>query len=368
MIDSTVSSHTGFRLNETLDEERLAAREQLQAAWQLHVERVEQQLAAGWAEQIEHVLEERFSGLAERVIKEFGEELAIRLIEERARLRRELGEQFNQTARRLRLCGSAEELHETLLDSANASSGRAALITFSGQILRVVGTRGFPAEVSDALLRTEVPLVAAPAFVQAVESIDTVVAMRAAGELSDRLAWLFGETREHSCYLFPVVSRQRVVAVLYADGDGRGVDAGVLEMLTHLAGAALDARSVASPAPPPDLVTISGDARQPVRLAPPDWTELSGEEQELHLRAQRFARVQVAEMRLYKADAVRQGRECQNLYVELRQEIDSARETFRLKFIEPCPSMIDYLHLELLRTLANGNLILLGSDYPGPLA
>ncbi len=368
MIDSTVSSHTGFRLNETLDEERLAAREQLQAAWQLHVERVEQQLAAGWEEQIERVLEERFFRLSERLKSEFGEELAVRLIAERTQLRRELGEQFNQTARRLRQCHSSEDLHMALLDSTIASSDRAALITFSGQTLRIVGSRGFSDEVSNALLRTEVSLAAAPAFAHAVESVDTVVALRAAGELSERLARLLGDARDRNCYLFPVVSRQRVVAVLYADGDSRGVDSAALEMLAQLAGAALDARAVASPATPPDLVNITGAARQPARLAPSDWTVLSRDEQEMHLRAQRFARVQTAEMRLYQADAVRQGRECASLYAELRPEIDATREAFRLKFVEPCPSMVDYLHLELLRTLANGDPVLLGPDYPGPLA
>jgi len=29
--------------------------------------------------------------------------------------------------------------------------------------------------------------------------------------------------------------------------------------------------------------------------------------------------------------------------------------------------MVDYLHLELLRTLANDDSDLLGKDYPGPL-
>ena len=44
------------------------------------------------------------------------------------------------------------------------------------------------------------------------------------------------------------------------------------------------------------------------------WFELSREDQELHLKAQRFARVQVAEMRLYKSDAVKEGRASRELY------------------------------------------------------
>ena len=31
------------------------------------------------------------------------------------------------------------------------------------------------------------------------------------------------------------------------------------------------------------------------------------------------------------------------------------------------PTMVDYLHLELVRSLANDDAILLGPNYPGPL-
>ena len=90
-------------------------------------------------------------------------------------------------------------------------------------------------------------------------------------------------------------------------------------------------------------------------------------EQQIHLRAQRFARVQAAEMRLYHADVVQVGRSRRNLYEALRQPIDDARQSFRTEFFAKCPSMVDYLHLELTRTLANDDPDLFGSTYPGPL-
>jgi hypothetical protein len=90
-------------------------------------------------------------------------------------------------------------------------------------------------------------------------------------------------------------------------------------------------------------------------------------EQQLHLRAQRFARVQAAEMRLYHAELVQTGRTHRNIYERLRQPIDSARESFRAQFFANCPTMVDYLHLELTRSLANDDTDLLGSSYPGPL-
>jgi hypothetical protein len=91
------------------------------------------------------------------------------------------------------------------------------------------------------------------------------------------------------------------------------------------------------------------------------------EEQDLHLKAQRFARNQAAEIRLYKSEDVKNGRTGSNLYTSLKAEIDSARETFRRDFLSGPGKMADYVHLELVRTLANDDVQLLGPDYPGPL-
>jgi hypothetical protein len=98
-----------------------------------------------------------------------------------------------------------------------------------------------------------------------------------------------------------------------------------------------------------------------------DIAKLPKDEQEMHARAQRFARVRVAEMRLYRAQAVKQGRDAGDLYAALQKEIESGREQFRQDFLST-PTMIDYFHVELVRTLANDDASMLGPDYPGPLA
>ena len=54
--------------------------------------------------------------------------------------------------------------------------------------------------------------------------------------------------------------------------------------------------------------------------------------------------------------------------VALRGRIDVARETFQKTFFAAAPTMVDYLHLELVRTLANDDPELLGKEYPGPMA
>src|SRR5262249_32898706 len=124
------------------------------------------------------------------------------------------------------------------------------------------------------------------------------------------------------------------------------------------------------PEPVAELVSIAS-APPAVALAPATkpastWNELPLAEQQIHLRAQRFARVHIAEIRLQHADAVKSGRARRNIYDALRQPIDSAREVFHAQFFQ-CPSMVDYLDLELTRTLANEDPELLGHSYPGPL-
>jgi hypothetical protein len=168
----------------------------------------------------------------------------------------------------------------------------------------------------------ELPLESAPAFRNAIESREPVVALRTPGELSAAIAARGAGPR---CCLFPVVADGGVRAVLYAEGDA--VDMNALEMLAVVAGAAY---------------------RQPRDAA----------------TARQFARARVAEMVLYHNRAVRLGRERRDLYSTLQKEIDSAREAYAGKF----SSLEDHLHAELVETLANGDASALGENYPGPIS
>ncbi|HLH38634.1 MAG TPA: hypothetical protein VKX39_05755 [Bryobacteraceae bacterium] len=111
-------------------------------------------------------------------------------------------------------------------------------------------------------------------------------------------------------------------------------DSGALELL-----AALAALTVPCPGP------IAGDAA-----------------------ARRFAKVKIAEMRLYQAPAVESGRAARDLYGSLQPHIDAARKAFAERFLQNGNRSADYLHSELVRVLAKNDATLLGPDYPGPMA
>jgi hypothetical protein len=139
------------------------------------------------------------------------------------------------------------------------------------------------------------------------------------------------------------------------------VQAAAVELLSQVAGGEFDRLLRAA--------TLTLPVGGLVNIAPADdtWENLPAREQALHLRAQRFARVRVAEWRLHDGAAVRTGRERSDLYGALGPQIEEARDHFRREFLEPCPSMVDYLHREMVHTLAKDDAQLLGKDYPGPL-
>ncbi len=314
------------RVSTVLSELEAAAREDLAASWS-------GRLRAAWQEEIERVLKARAAEMLPRLQAAVQFEVGWRLAAEldaaapevRERARRELTAHLNAALRRLVRSASEPEWSSALLDAAAPFASRVLLFTVEGDSVAGAGVR--------------VPLSQAPAFANAIESRDTVIALRAAGELSEEIAALGGASNHPRCCLFPVVSPRRVTAVLYAEGE---VDANALELIASVAGSA-----VKEPVTP--LVTIAA--------APERETTLDEE------RARQYARVRVAEMLLHQSDAVRSGRERRNLYAALREEIDSARDVYARKFA----SEQDHLHAELVRTLAKGDAESLGADYPGPL-
>jgi len=282
--------------------------------------------------------------------------------EARGRARRELADQLNQAVRRIRQAASLEELTATLLDAAGAFSTGAAVFRISNEAARGEVIRGVSDEAAREFSSLVIPLTAAAALAGVVESRDPVVAVTTPSEISPELAALVAHPPDARASIYPLLAKDQVPALLYAWGTVQGP---ALELLTQMAAAVWNSLTVS---PPLELVTIAPAEPVAAATTAATWDSLSPEEQAIHLRAQRFARVQVAEMRLNEPAAVLSGRALRNLYEALRPRIDAARVTMRESFFAPCPSMVDYLHVELVRTLAHDDPELLGKDYPGPLA
>jgi DNA gyrase/topoisomerase IV subunit B len=271
------------------------------------------------------------------------------------RARRETADQLNQAVRRMRQATETEEVLSALLDAAAAFATGVALFLVEGDAAKGLSVRGV-AEAAGDFAALEIPLVEAPALAGAAESRDPVVTATTPASVSSPLAAFLGHTEDGRAWIFPVVSRDAVVALAYAWG---AVEGPPIELLAEVAGAVWSGIRKPTPAPA-DLISIV-----PAAGPASPWESLSAREQSLHLRAQRFARVRVAEMRLHHAGEVEAGRTHRDLYGALAEPIDAARAAFRESFFDACPSMVDYLHLELLRILAHDDPELLGETYPG---
>jgi hypothetical protein len=287
---------------------------------------------------------ERLSGLADQAVEES---------------RRELARELNQGVRSLRQAPDARTWKETLMDCVARLSRRSVLIRREGDTLRPESARAWG-------LPPPFPASDAPAIVQAIDSGETMVTARVPGELSAAIAG-FGGSDSRRIYVFPVPAA--VPAALAVD-DPRDVDA--IELLTVAAAMALEgirrqpgSLIQAQPRAEMQAETNAGPGAAARRSS--TWEELPRAEREWHLKAQRFARVRVAEWNLRETALVAAGVNSGRLYSALQPHIDAARAQYRIQFMDQ-PSMADYLHVEILRTLLGEKEERFGDDYPGPLA
>ena len=267
--------------------------------------------------------------------------------------RGQITSELNQFLRRLRQYGKEGEWISALLDSAGRFTWQAALFEIKNETLALRGQlkMELPADFS-------FPLPSAAAFASAIETKDPVVALRSPSEVGEGLSVKNSGERAH---VIPLLNGSRVAAVLFA-ADGEHTDANGLELIAGMASVVLERKSNVG------LHSQIAEApkAKPNLRALPAWADLSEEQRNLHRRAQRFARVTVAEMQLARPEACQAGREQSNLYLFLKSEIDKARDAYRKQFMV-ISFMVDYLHLELIQTAAEGNESKLGVEYPGQL-
>jgi hypothetical protein len=142
------------------------------------------------------------------------------------------------------------------------------------------------------------------------------------------------------------------------------------------------ARRPASMPPPPPMPafepepepiptpTFEDDAPLPsAGGAEPDYAEefdvnrLSPEEQELHRRANRVAKVSMQDIKMLRPEQVRLGRENKDLCIRLRDDIEKAHREYDRRFKPIMDHPVDYFYRWLVEILAEGDAHALG-EYP----
>jgi hypothetical protein len=112
----------------------------------------------------------------------------------------------------------------------------------------------------------------------------------------------------------------------------------------------------------------------PVEMASPEpnavftLASLPADEQELHRRAYRVAKVSMQDIKLLRPEDVRAGRENKDLCIRLRDDIEKAHKEYDRRFQAIQSHPVDYFYDWMVEILAGGNPEALGAyPYPSPV-
>jgi len=113
----------------------------------------------------------------------------------------------------------------------------------------------------------------------------------------------------------------------------------------------------AEPAPAPPV------AGEPESEGDFDVHRLSTEEQELHRRANRVAKVSMQDIKMLRPEQVRLGRESKDLCIRLKDDIEKAHREYDRRFKPIMDHPVDYFYRWMVEILAEGDPHALG-EYP----
>src|SRR6266536_1025547 len=333
----------------------------------------------------------------------------------------------------IQLGTSQREILGALLDTGSRYAARIALfVVKSGGLLSGWQGRGFAKndQLKDFSLEAN-----APAVVRAIHDRQIVNAPSA--EADSRFLEEFGTPASGEILLLPLVLKDKVAALVYADRgtDAAGkLDAGSLELLVLSTSAWLEvsslrkqarkeaaaehnqsraaAASQASPAdrdpfaphaadhamaaaessalaaiepapveaqqavtevqsatapaeaaPPDPLPIAQPEAVAAIEPAPPVASAVPSDNQDVHRKAQRFARLLVDEIKLYNRAQVSEGRKNKDVYDRLKDAIEKSRTTYQKRYGNTVAASANYFQDEVLRSLAEDDISIMGANF-----
>jgi len=293
---------------------------------------------------------------------------------------------------------SQADILNVLLDFAARFSGRVALFVVRGETATVWQARGFPDD--NGLRNFNLNLTDAVVARVVHERVPGAAGL----DFDPNFLARVGHAAGGNAILLPLVLREKVSALVYSDCglEGGKLDVSALKLLMRSAGMWLEVLALrkammgGAPAPEPtplpaperSQVTVAAvtpqraaavaasapphaaqqqaapaASRSAIAVATPE-SEWTPEERDLHLRAQRFARLLVDEIKLYNQAKVAEGRAARDLYDRLKEDIDKSRASFHKRYGSTPAASADYFTKELVRILADNDASLLGANFP----
>lgn len=286
--------------------------------------------------------------------------------------------------------GTQKEILRALLDNTVLYSGRAALFVVKGG--SAAGWQGIGFGDSDSI--KDFPLdLNATLVSKALQSRSAQSG--AAGDFDHAFLTKFRKP-SGKVVVLPLVLKDKVSALIYADGEGSALDAPALDVLVRATSTWLEvvsqrkqahkegiseptevAHTSVAPSDPFAAHAPSHAAAQHVPAAAPaaamsaaaasggpsTTKAQSPEDAELHRKAQRFARLLMDEIKLYNQAKVTEGRKNRDLYDRLKEDIEKSRATYQKRYGNTSAASADYFSQELVRSLAEDDISLMGSNF-----
>ncbi|MGE5111015.1 MAG: hypothetical protein ACM3JB_09180 [Acidobacteriaceae bacterium] len=213
----------------------------------------------------------------------------------------------------------------------------------------------------------------------------------AANEFGSSFVDRFGHPADGNVVLLPLVIKEKVAALVYADGGEKGaagLDASALEVLVRCTGLWLEVLSFRKfapsdhhtahempSAPSPQLAAqpvespvavAAGAAAAPAGIVPvappPAPASASNGADEVRNKARRFAKLLVEEIKLYNQAKVNEGRATRDLYDRLKDDIDKSRATYDKRYGHAVTD-VDYFTQELVRILGDNDRSIFGANF-----
>jgi hypothetical protein len=301
---------------------------------------------------------------------------------------------------------SQKEILRALLDAGSGYCSRIALFVVKAGAASGWQSRGFGDEevVKDFALDLSAGPVA-HTYQNRVATPGNIA------EMGRKFVKEFGSPANEQVLVLPLALKDKVAALVYADGGDIGkLDQDALELLVVATSAWLEVTSLRKQAaarednepvsriesPPVQTVSTFSDpfashspkhvpakvaveaepaaevvevasAQSASAAAPAAATDplagLSPEDADVHRKAQRFARLLVDEIKLYNQAKVAEGRRNKDLYDRLKEDIDKSRGTFQKRYGNTAAASADYFQSELLRSLAEDDISIMGSNF-----
>ncbi|HET7893632.1 MAG TPA: hypothetical protein VFL34_19035 [Candidatus Sulfotelmatobacter sp.] len=300
-----------------------------------------------------------------------------------------------------------KEILRALLDAGSLYASRVALFVVKAGAANGWQGRGLGAE--DAVKDFPLDMSAGPAA-HAYHNRAATPANIA--EMDGRFVQQFGGPHNEQILVLPLVLKDKVAALLYADGGAEGMlDGASLEVLVLATSAWLEVVSlrkqaqrdmgdaptverspVAAPVqtvssfsdpfaahtpkhtaakpdaePAAEVVEVAHAASAAAASAPATAADpfagMSPDDADTHRKAQRFARLLVDEIKLYNQAKVAEGRRNKDLYDRLKEDIEKSRATFQKRYGNTAAASGDYFQKEVVRSLAEDDYAVMGANF-----